>query len=450
MFFLFILGNDSTINAQEVILNRTENDSLPPLDINQRYNAFVTKDELEEQLKSYAWKKGDFTFTPYGFIWVNTAFDTNRTVPGEFVLYSQSADIDDDPGFSIDARMSRLGIFVDGPEISSIPGSKIRGVVEADFEGTPNGTKNKGGVQLRKAFVELSNKEKQTKILIGQDWEIISLLYPQMLNYLPAGFAGNLGYRRAQIRFDKGMTFSNNFKTLSQIALVDNIVGDYTATTGVSAKVSGAPLIEGRLALSFWEQARNGLPITAAVSGHWGEQTFGFSPIAGTFANQRIQSKPIKTWSANFELDVPLTKKWRIQGEYYFGENLSSFTGGINQGVDLFTQNAIRNQGGWINIHYDLSDKLGTNFGYGIDKPNKNDLIGTSLPSNGITSARLQNSVFFTNFIYHWSSALMTGLEFDYWHTKYQRADVSGAEPIFLPMKDGKTFRTEFVVQYSF
>ena len=442
-------GSESNA-AEEDVLTPTENSNLDPLDLDERFGLYVTKEEFESTLKKMTWKKGDFSFTPYGILWVNTAYDTSATIPGEFSLYSQSKELDGEPYYALDARTSRIGLFIDGPEIESLPGTKVRGVFEVDFQGLCNTSRNKGGLQLRKAFVEFVNKEKQSKIVIGEDWEIISPLYPQMLAYLPGGFAGNIGYRRAQIRYEKGHTLSCNFKTLSQIGLADDFIGDYTTTAGVSGKPSGVPLVEARYAVSLWEQARCGLPITLGFSGHYGQDRYNFSPIAGTYLDTAEKNKTIKTWSLNFDLDFPLNKKLRLQGEYYYGENLSTFCGGINQGVDLIRREGIRDQGAWMALQTKISDHLTNNTGYNIDTPIEDDLVGTVLPTNGITYARTKNQVIFTNFLYNWSAALMTGIELSYWKTDFRKADISSETPVFLPMKAGETFRTELVMKYTF
>lgn len=445
-------------NAMSERVAMTENvmsgngaNGLAPLDINrENVPDFITRQEAESLVKSLSWKKGNFTFTPYGFINAAMVYDSAKTVPGEFTLYAQSKDIDGDPDWAVDARKSRLGLFIDGPALESVPGAKLRGVLECDFYGSVNQTRNKGGLQLRKAYVELDNRADDWKLLFGQNWEIISPLYPQMLVYLPAGFCGNIGYRRAAFQVDKGFRFSENFRTLVQLGVCDDITNDFLTTSCVSCTTSGVPLLEGRVAFSFGEQARGGLPITLGFSGHYGQQRYSFNPVAGSAYNDTYKNKPIKTWSANIDLDVPFSKRFRMQGEYYLGENLSGFCGAINQGIDLFRRNGIRDQGGWLCLSTKLTDKLSNNTGYAIDIPNENDLVGTCTPVNGITNSRTRNSVYFTNLLYNWSSALMTGIELSYWETRYQRANVTGRDPVYLPMAPGEAFRTEVAVTYTF
>ncbi|MDO5582163.1 MAG: hypothetical protein Q4G69_13630 [Planctomycetia bacterium] len=425
-------------------------DQLPPLDVQNESSEYITRKELEGKIADLSWKKGKFKITPYGFLNAALSYDSARTLPGEFTLYAQSADIDDSPDFAIDARTSRIGLMVDAPGLESLPGSTLRGVVEFDFQGVCSGTRNRGGLLLRKAFAELAHKEQDWKLAFGQDWEIISPLYPQMLVYLPAGFAGNIGYRRCQFRAEKGLTFTQNFKTILQASVNDDFSTDYASTSGVSIGTTGMPVFEGRVAFKMLEEARRGLPITLGISGHTGKQCYSFSKINSCLFAEEIKGQKIPTWSGNFDFDLPLTRKFRLQGEYYYGENLNGFCGGIAQGIDLYRRDGIRDQGCWISGHVDWTSKFSTNTGYSIDLPEKDDLIGVVLPTNGITYARTKNAVVFTNFLYNWTPALMTGLELSYWKTDYRKADITGESPVFLPMRSGEAFRTECVVRFTF
>ncbi len=429
------------------------NEALPALDMDGRLDSngtFVTRAELDalrEEMSTMSWKKGDFRITPYGFLNLSMSADTQRAVPGEYMLYVQTPEVDNSSDFTVDARTSRLGFKMEGPRVEQL-NADLRGCLEFDFQGAYNGSKNKGGVQLRRAYAELVDAENQRRFLAGQDWEIISPLCPQMLNYLPGGFAGSLQYRRAQIRFEQGFTLGKDLQTLAQIAVCDNILGDYTSTPGVSAATSGWPVIEGRYAVSLFKDARDGLPITLGVSGHIGEQYYKFSPIAGTFANTS-ERVAVDTWSANLDADIPLTEKLRLQGEYTVGANLSSFCGGINQGVDLYRRDALGASGGWLALHTDWTQKFATNVGYGIEKID-DDLVGTSVAANGFTTSRTRNELYFVNFLYNWTPNFMTGVEFGYWQTQYQKADVTGETPVFTAMKPGEAFRTEFTARLTF
>lgn len=418
------------------------------IDPETSFENFVTKEEFKDEVSKLSWKKGDFTFTPYGFIWVNAAFNSGACVSDCFCLYDYSGDVNGEATSAVDARTSRIGMIVEGPKLNDT--FLTKGQVEIDFQGEANMTRNKGQVQLRRAFVELVDPRRELKFQFGQDWDTISPLAPQMLNYPSASFAGNIGYRRAQMRVEKGRTWTPDLHTVWTAGLADPFPGDFFSTSGVSANSGSWPYIEGRVGVSLFESARDGLPITVGLSGHIGENSYLFSPIANSY-RKTAETVHLKSWSLNADADLPITKRFRLQGEYYLGENLSGFCGSINQGVDLYRRQSIRDHGGWMSLHSLITDKLTNNTGYGIDKPFKSDLVGTSNASaSGTTSARTQNSLIFTNFLYQWSKSLMTGIEFGYWKTDYQKADVSGAAPVFSDMAPGKNFRVDLAVQYLF
>ena len=446
---LFI--SNGMIGAQTQVESSDSSDAatLDAIDPEVTFENFITRDEFQTQVSKLAWKKGDYTFTPYGFLWVNAAVNSGACASDSFCLYNFSPDSNDTSTSAVDARTSRVGMIVDGPGFCG-DAIKMKGQVEIDFQGQINMTRNKGQIQLRRAFVELVNPQNETKLQFGQDWDTISPLAPQMLNYLPAGFAGNIGYRRAQIRFEKARTWTSDFKTLWTIGLADSFPCDLLSTSGVTANSGSWPIIEGRFAVSLGNCSRGGRPITLGVSSHVGENSYIFSPVANSFL-VTSEKKYIKTWSLNFDADLPINKRIRLQGEYFTGENLSSFCGGVNQGVDLYRREGIRAQGGWLSLHTLLSDKLTNNTGYAIDKPFDDDLVGNSLAgASGSTSSRTQNSVVFTNFLYQWNKALMTGVEFGYWKTNYRRANVSTPNIVYSPMAAGENFRVDCAVQYLF
>lgn len=445
--------------AKEPLLTR-ESSKLPPLSVepNESYsqeiaeNALATKNDLaaiREEMKGFSWTKGSVKITPYGFINLSLSSDSQRAVPGDYILYVQSKDVDDSSGFTIDARTSRLGLNVEAGRVEAL-NSDLKGTVEFDFQGYPNGSKNKGGVQFRRAFAELVDKQHDRRLLVGQEWEVISPGAPQMLNYLPAGFAGDLQYRRGQVRFEQGYSTSSDLRFLTQIAACDNVLGDYVSTQGVSPASSGWPIIEGRVSAEMFKDMLCGRPIVVGLSGHIGEQYYKFSPINGVPMCATTERNAIRTWSANIDFSTPLGNCHSLQGEYFVGSNLSSFIGGINQGVDLYTREGIDDKGGWISLHSDWTKKAATNIGYGFDKPERGDLIGTSVASNGITTARTKNEVYFINCLYNWTPNLMTGVELSYWRTDYQKANVSGTTPTFSSMRSGKDLRAEFTTRFSF
>ncbi|MDR2754103.1 MAG: hypothetical protein LBC20_00210 [Planctomycetaceae bacterium] len=411
----------------------------------QEEGIYLTKTEFESFLqhyqtehasksgsgKSLAWKKGLFTITPYGYINLSASYETERTTTGDYAVFANSPDLDDDSGFNIDPKSTRMGLKMESVGIPGWSGSKSEGVIEFDFQGAFQ-SRNRGSLLLRKAYVSVSDG--QTKFLAGQDWEIISPLYPKTLNYTAGACVGNVGYRRAMLRVDHRFDFCNSSNFVTQFGITDHVFRDNTA---VSPATSSWPVIQGRLAYSFGNgYFEHGKPITLGVSSHIGEQRFTF------VENNR---KNLPTWSFNVDVDIPLTQRLGFQMEYFLGENLATIEGGILQGVDAQRRNTIRAQGGWAAFTYQATKKLQTNFCYMIDDPFNNDVVSGNAGNN---LSRNYSHCLFINALYNWSDALMTGFEVDFWRTHWQRYNTD--TQTVTPLTPGTPIRYELTVRYTF
>ncbi len=422
-------------------------ESFPSLD--SSFSEGITKKEVESLVEKkgskFSWAKGNFTITPYGYINVSTVWESQRTVNGDYCVYALSPELvpqSDRSAFYIDPRSTRLGIKIDGPGLQCWNGSKSRGVVEIDFQGSYL-VRNRSGFLFRKAFVEIGDKN--TKFLFGQDWEIFSPLYPNIFNYPAGSGCGNLGYRRAMIKMDHTRACTSDSSFLFQVGICDNTIRDYTSGAATDPKITAAgwPVVQGRIAYSFGEKTfGRGAPITVGFSAQIGEQR-------GDFLTPPVEiGDSFRTWAICLDLDMPITKKMRFQAELYNGENLSNLEGGILQGIDMVRRDTIRCRGGWGALQYQWTKKLKTNVGYAIEDPYNEDLLGTASLGGGLYSSRTYNHSIFGNVMYNWTEAFMTGLEVSKWRTNWRLYDsntqtISGLEP-------GEPLRFEFVARYTF
>ena len=94
-------------------------------------------------MRKFAWTKGDFTIVPYGYLWGNTVYSTERTSPGSYTLYALSASTGPESECIVDARNTRLGFDVSGPKIPWFDDAVTGGKVEIDFQQTVLTTENK-------------------------------------------------------------------------------------------------------------------------------------------------------------------------------------------------------------------------------------------------------------------------------------------------------------------
>ncbi len=98
---------------------------------------YYTLDQLKGEMKKLVWKKGDFTITPYGYLWGATTYETQRTNNGDYTYYVYSAQAPEQvgPTYHVDAKSSRIGLDVLGPRIACLDCAQSGGKVEFDFQG---------------------------------------------------------------------------------------------------------------------------------------------------------------------------------------------------------------------------------------------------------------------------------------------------------------------------
>ena len=393
---------------------------------------YYSLDELKSEMKKLAWTKGDYTITPYGIGWANMAWETNRSVNGDYVLYVSRPRANAEEQFHVDARSTRLGFDVLGPQVTFLGGMKTGGKVEIDFQRNFD-TENRAGVLLRHAYGELKNDE--YRFLFGQTWDVISPLNPGVLFYSVGWDGGNIGYRRAQARAERYYAVSDELLLTAQGSLNVQLVTDVSTATPVaySGDQSGWPIIEGRIATTIGPRGPGCLPIEIGVSGHIGETIYDFrSPPFVVTAN----GVPERTWSLNADIKVPISSRFGVQGEMWMGQNLGPFLGCIGQSVDVVgTANTpatglpIYSRGGWFDVWYDWTPRLHSHAGYSIDDPIDAD----------VTSGRIYNAFIFSNISFDVTPKFLVGFEYTSWRTLWKG-----------PYADAPDQNFNFVAKYGF
>jgi hypothetical protein len=382
----------------------------------------LSMDEIRGEMRKLAWTKGDFTIVPYGYLWGNTVYSTERTSPGSYTLYalSPSAMAHNEPQSEaiVDARNTRLGFDVAGPKVPWLNDAVTGGKVEIDFQNSVLSTENKATILLRHAYVDV--KDDEFRLLVGQTWDVISPLYMGTLMYSVGWDAGDIGYRRAQVRGERYFTLSDVSLVTTQLSINQDVFPD--GTTLIKGEPSNWPIVEGRVAWTVGHRGPDCLPITVGLSGHIGEEEFAYGSSA-------LDNRS-RTWSGNIDLRVPITHRLGFQAECQVGENLSAFLGGIGQGIDPTTLKPIRDAGGWFEFWYDWTPTLHSHVGYSVDDPNDHDLV--------TTGERKYNQFYFGNLSLDVTKNLLVGLEVSSWKTLYVNQ---------LP---GDSVRCEFVAKYGF
>lgn len=376
-------------------------------------------------------KKGiwsELDIQAYGNIRVDAAYNNSRMADGAGGSLAKWVESDvgnkKDDHFNITARRTRMGIRISGPESE---GLKTSGVVEIDFSGS-NDNESANHLRMRLAYLKLNWPEQRFSILAGQDWDTISPLTTPTINASVGWWTGNIGFRRPQIRLTKSFMLAEKIDLKLETALARttglNPTGDFD-TPDDAGEDAGIPGFQGRASFTF--PLFGPKPTALGISGHWAKEELDV--ISGS---DRTESE-FDSWSVNLDFIQPISKWLTIKGELFTGENLSSYQGGIGQGVRNIGTDAapvfdkeIGSQGGWIAATLGPWGKWKFNVGAGVD-----DVDGGDVSAGD----RTQNRSIFGNAFYSFNKKTLVGFELSQWCTEYKGsgdAESIRAQTVFI------------------
>jgi len=411
-------GNASKVEEKAVTTVKVEEQRS----VRPELSEYDVEKIVEKVQKEYTKKESTLSALDielYGYIKADAAYDTSHTTTGNYALWVDS-DVEnkDDDEFNMTANQTRLGLRIAGPRDGEMETS---GVVEVDFYGS-GAPENKAKIQMRHAYMKLDWPEENFNIIAGQTSDVISPLNPSTLNYTVLWNAGNIGYRRPQIRLTKSFPVNSDVALTLEGALARNIgrENDLTPATD-SGEDSGVPAIQGRTSLSFPFFGYK--PTTLGVSGHWSEEEYDTSAIGS--------DTKFKSWSVGLDLTQPVNRWLTIKGELFTGRNLDTYLGGIGQGVNTNEAKSIYykeipSTGGWVAASLGPWDRWRFNVGMGMDDVDS-DYVNTD--------DRILNRSVFGNFVYSFSKSTEVGFELSQWHTERKgqgNADNLRAQMSFL------------------
>ena len=358
----------------------------------------------------------------YGYIKLDAAYDTGQAVPGNYVKWIDLDPLNPhDSQFNMTANETRLGLRLKGPA-DEHGNLETTGTVEIDFYG--GGAENKPRPMLRHAYVDLHWRQSNWRFLAGQTGDVISPLYPKTLDYPVAWWAGNIGYRRPQLRLTKTLPLTESSSVVVSGALTRDIGSTASTFTGVdSGTDAGMPGIQARVG---WQlRSRSAGPASFGLSGHWAKEHFQI--------NDEGDHLDFDSWSGNFDFRLPLTAHVTFMAEVYTGVNLAQYLGGIGQGVNLETNEEIGDTGGWISLDLGPFHNLTHHVGLTASDPDDDNLV---------LGDRSFNSSIFWNGFYELNRHVHFALELSYWNTEYLVAET---DP-----DSADNFRVQFAVFYRF
>jgi len=359
-------------------------------------------------------------FRLYGFLRLDAMYDDSRMNDPLIPVYARSEDPSPPPGvpagvvaeegdeeFTMSARLTRLGLAFDGPPIEGLGEPELDGKLEIDFYNVGlDDADSRAAIRMRLAYLRLTWGA--WELLAGQDWDVISPLYPAVNDDIVHWGSGNTGDRRPQLtgkhtaELGPGRLVSEAGIALAGAVSSSSVVGGLR-----SGENSGRPMLNARVGY-HGETAAGG----AYQLGVWGHDAQFEEDLTGT-GEQRFDSH-----SFGVDLALPLVsdRLW-TRGEWWTGRNLADVRGGILQGVNPTSGKEIAAEGGFLELGWRAGEHLTVSAGYSLDDPDDGDLAPFMRSRNEApyASARWRHG------------PLRFGLEALHWRTEYVGLDAGEA-----------------------
>jgi len=376
--------------------------------------------------KSGCSKGPSYTFRFSGYFKADICYDGNLSYPGNYALWVMPGE--DRDVMNVTARQSRLGLDFGWSDMER--GINSAAKLEFDFYGLGS-AENKSGAMMRHAYLKFTKG--RFSVLAGQTSDVISPLVPSTVNYTVCWDQGNIGYRRPQFRVsalgnigERAMLALDVAATRTLGSDLDDLwAGDTLKATSGNGIDDGAdaaiPTVQGRLGVTFYMEGERSVAI--GVSGHYGKEEHEQTVLTFTGADSLCGTVSTESWSFNTDVKLVLDPKLTIMGEFFMGQNLGTFFGGIGQSVNP-ANTEIFATGGWGMAAVKPCKRLAVNAGYAFDDPDDEDF---DLPK-GVSGHTFKdmNSVIFGNVMYSLTKNISAMLEISQLKTTYLSRSWSG------------------------
>ncbi len=318
---------------------------------------------------------------------------------------------------SVHGRSTTIGAAVEGPRIC---GYETGGLVLISFFGN-SVLSNSSGVFFAQGYGEL--KSDMDRLAFGLQADIIGPRNPTVLNWGVYAGAGNTGFLRGQIRYERYFKPSHDRMWTVTVGLSDPAPTNLAAALPevAFAGSNGWPNVEGRIGLGLGCEYQEGMekrrPFELGVSGFIGEirtnvPALVASPVPpGPPVVPSITNIVDETWYIGMDVRVAFTHRFGFQAELFRGKGLGTYGGGIMQTINTVTFQTIDSEGGWGEVYFYWHPCLHSHFGYAIDDPHDEDVGGPG--------ERTKNQVVFGNLIWDVTKNFQIGFEVSHWRTEY-------------------------------
>jgi hypothetical protein len=250
-------------------------------------------------------------------------------------------------------------------------------------------------------------------------------LNPTVLPFSYLGGSGNAGAGfPAQFRVERYIHLDDDAQVTLTAGLSDPLPTTVTNTLTISED-NGWPNVEGRAALALG-------PLTG--EGPLARRPFevGVSGVVGQIRSTQVAVKQVvaSVWGLGSDLRWAVSDRFGVQGEFFVGQTLGSYTAGILQNVNSATFTGVHTTGGWLELYYYICpDRLHTHVGYGIDDPLDRDLA---------LGQPVRNETYFANLIWEVTKYFRVAGEITYRKTAYT----------LVPNNEGFGFQTQVQLKF--
>jgi hypothetical protein len=328
------------------------------------------------------------TLHPYGFVRLDFIAGDSRLSNIQFPFFAESEPDDRSAETSIHPRLSRVGL--DLMPFNVTESAQVAGKIEIDFQN--GGRESREVPRLRHGYLTLGTP--MFELLAGQTWDLIAPLFPTANADSLMWNAGNLGDRRPQIRATAKPPAGDGSLRLAVA------VGQTGAVDGQDRDMDMR--IDGQDGLPT-AQALAELKIATVTAGVWGHVARETVDATNTDSNSMAVG-------AHGKVEIG---KAAVQGEVWYGQELSDVRGAIGQAVNGMGEE-IAAAGGWLEVAVKPIPQSTTAVGFTIDDPVDDDID---------VGQRSRNYVaYLAQHIRPWK-AFQVGAEYLFWTTDYKEAE---------------------------
>jgi hypothetical protein len=294
-------------------------------------------------------------------------------------------------------------------------GAVASGRLEFDLKG--GGSRTSPRPRLRLAAVDLTWKNRDLVVSVGQSADVIGLLSADAISFPSESFLGDIGNRRPQVKITKRFAASSNTKVSLQgsVGIAETMIADESLPSEL--QTPSVPLGQARAAVEW-----NGNAIADGVIGFWGAG--GRKSFAWASTGQSVE---MKTWTVGLDLAVPVGRRVALAGEVWHGITMDLYRHA--PALSALSQPGTIMTGGWGAVTVQPTRRWTINIGGGFENPD----------TSGATSEVYPARSWFGNVYYEATPKVRIGAEVSYWSSDRYRAD---------GVKDKARLTTEFLYQF--